>query len=344
MKYSIVRRYSMEFKTVSRSVESVMKDVQKGKISLNLDIQRPTGAYNNFGKSMIIDSLLRGYPIGIIYITVKEDENGKKVKYLADGNQRIGNLKEFIIKQDGVKNFKLSGALGKITIDGKKYEIGGKKYDALDDEVKSALDDASLTICEISDYTREELNDFYTRINSGIALNAVQKLLPIMSVDLLNDIQELTDNPFFEKVLTKRQLITSTDVSTILEVLMLMEFSPECPFDSLRNTDKIKYITNANENINEENIIAIAEALDKLNEHYTKRVKVTKTLLSLMIFGVCKVQKEQRDLAKYFEWLDNFLATYKEDEEFMQFCKQGTANSANVHGRLERFNKAIQEM
>ena len=53
----------MEFKTVSRSVESVMKDVQKGKISLNLDIQRPTGAYNNFGKSMIIDSLLRGYPI-----------------------------------------------------------------------------------------------------------------------------------------------------------------------------------------------------------------------------------------------------------------------------------------
>ena len=32
MKYSIVRRYSMEFKTVSRSVESVMKDVQKGKI------------------------------------------------------------------------------------------------------------------------------------------------------------------------------------------------------------------------------------------------------------------------------------------------------------------------
>ena len=42
MKYSIVRRYSMEFKTVSRSVESVMKDVQKGKISLNLDIQRPT--------------------------------------------------------------------------------------------------------------------------------------------------------------------------------------------------------------------------------------------------------------------------------------------------------------
>ena len=179
----------MEFKTVSRSVESVMKDVQKGKISLNLDIQRPTGAYNNFGKSMIIDSLLRGYPIGIIYITVKEDENGKKVKYLADGNQRIGNLKEFIIKQDGVKNFKLSDALGKITIDGKKYEIGGKKYDALDDEVKSALDDASLTICEISDYTREELNDFYTRINSGIALNAVQKLLPIMSVDLLNDIQ-----------------------------------------------------------------------------------------------------------------------------------------------------------
>lgn len=344
MKYSIVRRYSMEFKTVSRSVESVMKDVQKGKISLQLDIQRPVGAYSTFGKSMVIDSLLRNYPLGIIYIVVEENEEGKKVKYIVDGNQRIGNLRNFILKMDGIKNYKLSAALDPLIIDGVTYEIAGKKYDALDEEVKSALSDAALTICEISNYTREELNDFYIRINSGKALNAVQKLLPIMSVDLLNDIQELTDNPFFEKVLTKRQLITSTDVSTILEVLMLMEFSPECPFDSLRNTDKIKYITNANENINEENVIAIAEALDKLNEHYTKRVKVTKTLLSLMIFGVCKVQKEQRDLTKYFEWLDNFLATYKEDEEFMQFCKQGTANSANVHGRLERFNQAIQEM
>lgn len=334
----------MEFKTVSRSVESVMKDVQKGKISLNLDIQRPTGAYNNFGKSMIIDSLLRGYPIGIIYITVKEDENGKKVKYLADGNQRIGNLKEFIIKQDGVKNFKLSGALGKITIDGKKYEIGGKKYDALDDEVKSALDDASLTICEISDYTREELNDFYTRINSGIALNAIQKLLPIMSVDLLNDIQELTDNPFFEKVLTKRQLITSTEISIVLEALMLMEFGEDCGFESLRNTDKIKFVTKCNSTLNVENVIAVSDALDKLNEHYTKKVKMSKTILSLAIYGVCKAQIEGKDLTKYFEWLDNFIATYKEDEEFMQFCKQGTANAANVKGRLDYFNNIIEQL
>lgn len=103
MKYSIVRRYSMEFKTVSRSVESVMKDVQKGKISLQLDIQRPVGAYSTFGKSMVIDSLLRSYPLGIIYIVVEENEEGKKVKYIVDGNQRIGNLRNFILKMDGIK-------------------------------------------------------------------------------------------------------------------------------------------------------------------------------------------------------------------------------------------------
>ncbi len=55
----------MEFKTVSRSVESVMKDVQKGKISLQLDIQRPVGCYSTIWESMVIDSLLRNYPLGI---------------------------------------------------------------------------------------------------------------------------------------------------------------------------------------------------------------------------------------------------------------------------------------
>ena len=189
MKYSIVRRYSMEFKTVSRSVESVMKDVQKGKISLQLDIQRPVGAYSTFGKSMVIDSLLRSYPLGIIYIVVEENEEGKKVKYIVDGNQRIGNLRNFILKMDGIKNYKLSATLDPLTIDGVTYEIAGKKYDALDEEVKSALGDAALTICEISNYTREELNDFYIRINSGKALNPTQKLLPLMSNKMLNDIK-----------------------------------------------------------------------------------------------------------------------------------------------------------
>ena len=70
---------------------------------------------------------------------------------------------------DGIKNYKLSAALDPLIIDGVTYEIAGKKYDALDEEVKSALSDAALTICEISNYTREELNDFYIRINSPVS-------------------------------------------------------------------------------------------------------------------------------------------------------------------------------
>ena len=91
-------------------------------------------------------------------------------------------------------------------------------------------------------------------------------------------------------------------------------------------------------------MITVSDALDKLNEHYTKKVKMSKTILSLAIYGVCKAQSEGKDLTKYFEWLDNFIATYKEDEEFMQFCKQGTANAANVKGRLDYFNNIIEQL
>ena len=339
----------MEFKTVNKSVESVMKDLKKGRISLQLDIQRPTGAYSSFAKSMVIDSLLRSYPLGIIYIVVEENEEGKKVKYVVDGNQRIGNLRDFIIKPEehkgeDFKNYKLSSALDQFTLNGVTYDIAGKKYDVLEEEVKSTLDDAVLTICEISDYTREELNDFYTRINSGKALNPTQKLLPLMSSEMLEDIKELGESEFFEKALTKKQFINTTEIAIVLEALMLLEFGGDCGFESLRNTDKIKFVTKCNKNFNEENVIAISEALDKLNEYYTKKVKMPKTILSLAIYGVCKAQKEGKDLTKYLAWLDNFIDTYKEDEEFMKYCKQGTANAANVQGRLDYFNRVIEQM
>lgn len=339
----------MEFKTVNKSVELVMKDVKNGKISLQLDIQRPTGAYTTFEKSMVIDSLLRGYPLGIIYIVVEENENGKKIKYVVDGNQRIGNLRDFIIKPEEVKNadfknYKLSTALDQLTIDDVTYEIAGKKYEALDDEVKAALGDAALTICEISDYTREELNDFYTRINSGKALNPTQKLLPLMTNEVLYDIKSLGESEFFEKVLTKKQFINTTEIAVILEALMLLEFGADCGFDSLRNTDKVKFVTKCNDNLNEENVIAVSEALDQLNEHYAKKVKIPKTLLSLVVYGVCKAQTDGKDLVKYFEWLDNFINTYKEHADFLQYCKQGTANAANVQGRLDYFNRAIEQL
>ena len=339
----------MEFKTVNRSVESVMKDVKNGKISLQLDIQRPTGAYTTFEKSMVIDSLLRGYPLGIIYIVVEENENGKKIKYVVDGNQRIGNLRDFIIKPKEVKNsdfknYKLSSALDQLDIDDVTYEIAGKKYEALDEEVKNALGDAALTICEISDYTTEELHDFYSRINSGKALNPTQKLLPLMTTEVLYDIKELGENEFFEKVLTKKQFINTTEIAIVIETLMLLEFGNDCEFESLRNTDKVKFIAKCNKELDEESVIAVSEALDQFNLHYDKKVKISKTILNLAIYGVCKIQKEGKDLDKYFEWLDNFINTYKDDEEFIKYCKQGTANAANVQGRLNYFNSVIEQM
>lgn len=333
---------NMDFKVVNRSVESVMKEVKSGKLSLELDIQRPVGAYSPFGKSMFIDSLLRGYPIGIIYVAVVEDENKKKIKYISDGNQRIGNLRDFIIEQKDKKNYKLSSALAPVIIDGEKYEIAGKRYADLDEAVQTALNDSLLMICEIRDYTKSELNDFYSRINSGKALNSTQKLLPLMSDKMLTAIKDLTDNDFFGKALTKKQLINSTDVSTVLEAMMLCEFGDNFEINSFRNNDKIKYIDYFSNHFNEDMTKTLTEALEWLDMHFEKKVKIAKTALSLIVYGTYEVIKEGKDLDAYFTWLDNFIKTYQDNEEFLQYCKQGTTNSANVVGRLNYFNAAIE--
>ena len=82
----------MDYTAKTRSLQSLVKDMNKGTINLSHKLQRPEGQWNRKQKSDLIDSLLRHYPINPTYAIVEEDGTLSVI----DGVQRLSTIRDYI--------------------------------------------------------------------------------------------------------------------------------------------------------------------------------------------------------------------------------------------------------
>lgn len=129
--------------------------------------------YNDGKKDVaVINSLLSGYPIGLIYF----NKNGDKYEVL-DGQQRITSIGRFITNKFAVK------------VNG--YE---RNFDSLDKDIQDALLQTSLTIY-ICEGTEKEIKDWFQTINIvGVPLNEQELLNAVYSGPFVNMCREEFSN------------------------------------------------------------------------------------------------------------------------------------------------------
>ena len=150
----------MKTSSKNRPLSWICNQYKKGNISFKHKLQRPIGQWNTKMKSLLIHSLFIGIPVNPIYVV---EEDG--VIYTLDGSQRTSTCIAYINNE-----FSLSKDTPSITlssmVDGEKvfttYEIAGKKFKNLDEEVQQTLKDScSLEFCTISDYTEDEVKEMF---------------------------------------------------------------------------------------------------------------------------------------------------------------------------------------
>lgn len=324
----------MKVSSPNKPVQTIANKIKRGNILFTHKLQRPEGVWNNQQKSLLVDSLLRGYLINPTY-TVLED--GKQ--YVIDGVQRLYSVYTFI--NDG---YKLSKNLESITIDEETYEIAGKKFSKLDEKVQDELMSAQLQVCEISDYTDKDVREMFRRLNSGKPLNTAQKMTPDMSDELSDAVLNIVSHPFFKKVLTPAQLKSSVDLSIAIEILMLSEISNEYDFGSFRRDDREKFIQYYNDKVDMEKIDLIKQGLDKLDESFGEEIKINKTTISFICYGAYRIIKDNKSFEKFMESVNNFLENYDSNDEYKAFTQQGTSSAESVKGRLEYWRNIIREL
>ena len=317
----------------NKPLQTITNKIKRQSIIFTHKLQRREGVWSKPAKSLLIDSLLRGYPVNPVYTIIDEKQA------VIDGVQRLSTCYDFI--SDG---FSLSKNLEPIVIDGNSYVIAGKKFSKLDDAVKDELLSAQIQVYEITEYTDKEVREMFRRLNGGKPLNSVQQLTPDMSDELSDVIFEIISHPFFEKVLTPAQLKSSVDQMIALEILMLSEMSSEYDFVSFNKTGRQKFVQYYNDKVNIGKVEIIKQALDKLDETFDENVKIPKTSVSFICYAYYRIIKDKQSVSKLTDAVKKFLDEYESNEEYKAFLQQGTTSSESVKARLQYWRKIIKDL
>lgn len=315
-------------------VKPLIGKMKREKIILKHKLQRRESVWSNPNKSLLIDSLLRGYIVPPVY-TIIEDG----IQYVIDGVQRLSTLKGFYNDE-----FSISKKAEPVVIEGIEYNIAGLKFSKLDQIVKDELDSSAITVYEITEYTDKDVREMFRRLNSGKPLNTSQKLTPDMSDDLSNAIFDIVSLPFFERRLTPAQLKSSVDQSIALETLMLCSTDKDNDFTSFRGTDKKKFIEFYNDQIDSEKIELIKTAINKLDKSIEEDVKIPKTSISVLCFASYRVYKDKKSFEKFALKVNEFLSTYDSNTEYKDKLMNGTNSSESVQARLDYWKAQIKAL
>lgn len=323
----------MKVSSKNIACKTLVSRIEKNNIVLKHKLQRPEGQWSTRVQSLLVDTLLRSYLTNPVFTV---NDNGKQC--VIDGVQRLSTLRRYFNDE-----FKLSKGLESIVLNGTEYEISGKKYSKLDEDLKDELDTAQIQVYEITDYTEKDIRELFSRLNGGKSLNSTQQFTPLYSDELGDVIADLTSLPFFEVRLSPAQLKSSIDQSVVLETLMLCEASKEYDFISFSKKSKIAFIEYYNDKINPDKINLIKDGIIKL-DNILPDTKIPKTTLPFLCYSSYRVLKDKKGYDKFAKKVNEFLDGYDSNEEYKASLSNGTSSGESVKARFTYWRNMLHSL
>ena len=320
----------MKTASKERPLQWINDQYQKGNISFSHKLQRPIGQWSPKMKSLLIHSLLSGFPVNPIYIVEEEG-----TLYTLDGSQRTSTCisylnNEFALSKD-TPNVVIASKINGESVT-KEYEIAGKKFKKLDAEVQTTLLACSLEFCTLSDYTDAEVKEMFRRQNSGKPLGG--KLLRIVNEsDKFSDaVYSLSTHPFINRVVTKAQRKNGTDRDLIIQALMLIETTDDKEFLSFRTKDIDTFVSDYADSIAQDKFDMLKTVLDSFDEAF-EEIKIPITSAPMMLYAGYATKKGKKSFSKLVTAINDFLLAYDSNEDYKQYVLSGTSSLDNVRGR-----------
>lgn len=147
------------------TVGEALAELRGGRLRLAAD-PGGTGEWPKRRKHLLLDSVLRGWPIGPLHVVQGPDD----VRTVMDGQRRLATLQEFV---DGRLDLD-----GRITPhDPVLRESDGRLYPNLPSGLRGAIDDYPLIVLEIEGMPAAELRSALLRLNDGTGLSETGRKL-----------------------------------------------------------------------------------------------------------------------------------------------------------------------
>lgn len=319
---------------------------EKETLSFNHPIQRQSAQWDNEQQSLLIHSMLANFPVPAVYVhkteSIEVDAKGKHsyTYSVLDGKQRMTTVFSFINGE-----YALSEDIPDVEIEDVTYEIAGKYFEDLDEDVQQEILRFRFNIQAFEDVTDEMIEDIFFRLNNSTPLTKSQKARPLMGVEnsiFINDI--LTGRFFTEKcTFSKMQLKRSDDMCTLLQGMMLLDNKyRDYDFSSISADEVMNYSQYIKNNYPDECKDRLKRIIGFLNNvFYMKDKNLKKVNIPVLFLIADKALAESITGTNFRRWYNSFFEEHK--KEYNLYCSSGSIKKEKTLGRIEIMTRYFDE-
>lgn len=319
---------------------------EKETLSFNHPIQRQSAQWDNEQQSLLIHSMLANFPVPAVYVhkteSIEVDAKGKHsyTYSVLDGKQRMTTVFSFINGE-----YALSEDIPDVEIEDVTYEIAGKYFEDLDEDVQQEILRFRFNIQAFEDVTDEMIEDIFFRLNNSTPLTKSQKARPLMGVENSIFINDILARRFFTEKCTfsKMQLKRSDDMCTLLQGMMLLDNKyRDYDFSSISADEVMNYSQYIKNNYPDECKDRLKRIIGFLNNvFYMKDKNLKKVNIPVLFLIADKALAESITGTNFRRWYNSFFEEHK--KEYNLYCSSGSIKKEKTLGRIEIMTRYFDE-
>ena len=306
-------------------------------LQCTLPFQRHSGMWSPILKSNLVWSMLADSyipPIVLLKDKRGEDSKGKDIfgYQVLEGQQRlITTLFPFLNDE-----WALHGSVEPVEVDGFTYDIAGKKYSELEEELQDIIKNYRFTVQAIENYTMEEAEKLYFNINSGVALSAMQKGKAKLGTELIEFLNTLLAGSFFMQGIniTEKQALKEDDLLMLMQGMALLDMkNTGRDFKTISASAMLGYAESIRGSYSEDAQQTLMEIVDYLDKAFPTKNKFLRKNNTPIVIVMASIALEQNVEAEAFRAFVNDFANalYPAYEES---SGSGNIKIVNVKQRL----------
>lgn len=306
-------------------------------LQCTLPFQRHSGMWSPILKSNLVWSMLADSyipPIVLLKDKRGEDSKGKDIfgYQVLEGQQRlITTLFPFLNDE-----WALHGSVEPVEVDGFTYDIAGRKFSELEEELQDIIKNYRFTVQAIENYTMEEAEKLYFNINSGVALSAMQKGKAKLGTELIEFLNTLLAGSFFTQGIniTEKQALKEDDLLMLMQGMALLDMkNTGRDFKTISASAMLGYAESIRGSYSEDAQQTLMEIVDYLDKAFPTKNKFLRKNNTPIVIVMASIALEQNVEAEAFRAFVNDFANslYPAYEEA---SGSGNVKITNVKQRL----------
>jgi hypothetical protein len=327
------------------TIKRIVNGMTKGDVTFDNAIQRGF-VWDKKRMSLLIDSVLRGYPIPPIF-TIKTNEviaSGKKelpIYDCIDGKQRSTTFKMFLDNE-----FRLDGLNPFVLADGEEVDLNGLTFEELPEEVQDIIKDYTLVVYYFDDCTDEEVAEMMSRLNNGKVLTGTENAR--IKAKNLDTIRELASHDVLTNYLTDKAIKGYANEDIVIKFALLLSEQTELSNKNVREAYETFNFGESMQKSIVDTMDFVLEAIEDSTDDrkIIKRMTSKANLITIlyvaheyMVSGDYSVEVFAEKLAEFFDGENG--ATISDD--YNAACTNGTMRATNVLTRNDELMNYVME-